>query len=61
MTANQKIKSLELDLNQRIRTTYAQLQTIRQNKDALQNAIDATIARSSASTKGQTAAISQER
>ena len=39
--ANQKIKSLELDLNQRIRTTYAQLQTIRQNKDALQNAIDA--------------------
>lgn len=39
--ANQKIRSLELDLNQRARTTYAQLQTIRQNKDALQNAIDA--------------------
>ncbi|WP_433848195.1 TolC family protein [Acinetobacter proteolyticus] len=39
--ANQKIRSLELDLNQRTRTTYAQLQTIRQNKDALQNAIDA--------------------
>ncbi|ENW07805.1 TolC family protein [Acinetobacter beijerinckii] len=39
--ADQKIKTLELDLNQRIRTTYAQLQTIRQNKDALQNAIDA--------------------
>lgn len=39
--ANQKIRTLELDLNQRTRTTYAQLQTIRQNKDALQNAIDA--------------------
>ncbi|EPF88186.1 RND transporter [Acinetobacter gyllenbergii] len=39
--ANQKIRTLELDLNQRARTTYAQLQTIRQNKEALQNAIDA--------------------
>lgn len=39
--AEQKIKTLELDLNQRTRTTFAQLQTIRQNKDALQNAIDA--------------------
>ena len=36
-----KIRSLELDLNKRTRTTYAQLQTIRQNKDALANAIEA--------------------
>ncbi|MEB6478946.1 TolC family protein [Acinetobacter vivianii] len=39
--ANQKIRTLELDLHQRARTTYAQLQSIRQNKEALQNAIDA--------------------
>ncbi|MFX8868158.1 TolC family protein, partial [Acinetobacter baumannii] len=39
--AAQKIRSLELDLNKRTRTTYAQLQTIRQNKDALANAIEA--------------------
>ncbi len=39
--AQQKIRSLELDLNKRTRTTYAQLQTIRQNKDALANAIEA--------------------
>lgn len=39
--AKQKIKSLELDLNQRAQTTYAQLRTIQQNKDALKNAIDA--------------------
>lgn len=39
--AKQKIRTLELDLNQRARTTYAQLQSIRQNKEALQNAIDA--------------------
>ena len=36
-----KIRSLELDLNKRTRTTYAQLQTIRQNKEALANAIEA--------------------
>ncbi|MDM1021514.1 TolC family protein [Acinetobacter sp. VNK23] len=39
--AKQKIKSLELDLKQRAQTTYAQLRTIQQNKDALKNAIDA--------------------
>lgn len=39
--ANQKIKGLELDLDQRAQTTYAQLLTIRQSKEALQNAIDA--------------------
>jgi TolC family type I secretion outer membrane protein len=39
--ANQKTRSLELDLNKRTRTTYAQLQTIRQNKEALANAIEA--------------------
>ncbi|MCY6410976.1 TolC family protein [Acinetobacter sp. VNH17] len=39
--AKQKIKSLELDLNQRAQTTYAQLRSIQQNKDALKNAIDA--------------------
>lgn len=39
--ANQKIRSLELDLNQRAQTTYAQLLSIRQNKNALKNAIDA--------------------
>ncbi|WHP06161.1 TolC family protein [Acinetobacter corruptisaponis] len=39
--AKQKIKSLELDLNQRAQTTYAQLRSIQKNKDALKNAIDA--------------------
>jgi len=39
--AKQKIRTLELDLNQRARTTYAQLQSIRQNREALQNAMDA--------------------
>lgn len=39
--AKQKIKSLELDLKQRAQTTYAQLRTIQQNKDAIKNAIDA--------------------
>lgn len=39
--ANQKIRTLELDLNQRAQTTYAQLLSIRQNKNALKNAIDA--------------------
>ncbi|WHR57928.1 TolC family protein [Acinetobacter haemolyticus] len=39
--SHQKIRSLELDLNQRVQTTYAQLLSVRQNKNALQNAIDA--------------------
>lgn len=39
--AAEKIRSLQLDLDQRARSTFAQLQSIRQNKQALDNAIAA--------------------
>lgn len=38
--ANQKIESLRLELNQQAQMNYAQLNAIRQNKQALQQAID---------------------